>query len=190
MSLATAVLALVSALVGGAITAGASVWVANMTVQSQQKQSVAEYRRNNREKIYQDMFAQMTAMDSVMDSIAFRSIFASYGTLVKNEDEKEFYDSAFKQWEPAYDRLTAAVSNAELVSSRQVIGISKALVQAYNGAFKKVLRKALDREQKEPLIDLRKQGPLGFPPELEGKSPDELKPMFITAAKNDLALND
>src|SRR5947209_3215219 len=61
------VLSLVSAIIGGVITAGASIWVASMTAQAQQTQSIEEYRRTNREKIYQDMLTQMTAMDNAVD---------------------------------------------------------------------------------------------------------------------------
>jgi hypothetical protein len=204
LALAGAVLALLSAIVGGVIAAGASIWVANttaqaqqrvatMTAQAQQKQSVDEYRRNNREKIYQDMFGQMTAMDSAIDSFTLMSlgvIRVLPGT-TKEEQDRIFSD-AQKQWQPAYDRLNAAVSNAELVSSRQVIGIAKALRQAYFVAFyNRVYSGILDKlgGAATPATG-QMQGPPEFPTELNGKSIRELKAMLIVAAKEDLDLND
>ena len=74
----------------------------------------------------------MTAMDSAKDSFTVVKLAITRrlaGT--STEEQDRIASDAQKQWQPAYDRLDAAVSNAELVSSRQVIGISKALLKAY-----------------------------------------------------------
>jgi hypothetical protein len=107
-----------------------------MTVQAQQKQSVAEYRRNNRQKIYQDMLTQMSALESATKSIKLETAILHVGRQqVSDEERARITTDARNQWQPAYDHLSAAVSNAELVSSQQVIGISKALLIAYSDDF-------------------------------------------------------
>lgn len=210
-ALAGALLALISAIVGGAITAGASVWVAGMTVEAQQKQSIAEYRRDNREKIYQDMLAQMTAMDSVMTSISLQMLQAGVLAQQPHMTQQQFdiFAAAEKQWQPAYDRLAAAVSNAELVSSRQVIRISKALRDAYFRQFYDLTHPGLLNKMAQVLKQLGTESPnippqpspseqpklpegsaQEYPPELAGRRPYELKTMFIQESKNDLQLND
>lgn len=198
-TLATAVLALVSAIIGGSITAGASVWVANMTVRAQQQQSVDEYRRTNREKIYQDMLAQMSALDGVMQDLNLQAAAIAANAQLGRPpaDKTQIYKPLYERWEPEYAKFAAAISNAELVSSHHIIDVSRALRDAYSRDFYVIVTPELLPpgtptsivEQFLRMASLSDIAP-DYDPSLKGKSRYELKVLFVSDAKDDLAFND
>lgn len=195
-----ALLALMSAILGGAITAGASVFVANRTIEAQAKQSVAEYQRTNREQIYTEVLAQLTRIDGLTEKATVNRILGDLGTSPGSPpaDPNRFneYKPLFEEWQPEFDKLNVAISNAELVSSRRVIDICKALSDAYWFEFYNTLADELTADMQPDLrrkmLDSIKQtgSPYVYDPTLKDRSIGELREMFIKEAKNDLAFND
>jgi hypothetical protein len=191
------VLTLVGVIAGGFITTGTNVWMANKNSDDRQNQSIVEYRRDKREKMYQDMLAQMNTMDITVDTVstqveedaAMERISEGFTTpdaSSRGAAHSRIISEAQNKWQPAYERLTAAVSNAELVSSRKVIEYSKGLVFGYRTEFVKATYGQLYPGGFPGMLPVP---PPDLPPEFKGKSIEELRRGFIEAAKADLTLD-
>lgn len=194
---APALIALVSGLVGGVITQGASFWVANRNAASSQQQSVEEYRRTNREKIYQDVLAQMTTLDTTTQSVAeeveFRTeMERAIGNVgadgsLKGDPVSKILGEAQAKWHPVYDRFVSAVLNAELVSSSKVVEISKALQAAY---FTEFIKATYGQMYPHGYPGMIPEPPPEVVPQYRDKSLKALRATFMEIAKADVATND
>jgi hypothetical protein len=222
-ALREALLPLAGVLLGGLLAAGASLFTAGLEAKAQERQAIAQYRRDNREKIYSDMLAQVSVMQNVMTQVQIQSAMASARKPlntpeVNPEDDPQLFNRLNEQFQPAYDKLSTAISDAELVGSHQVIALSKALQDAYFVDFnnlvvpeKIVVRLGLGNRRLQPP---QPQDPSGANAGGQGSDSDNkggadkeadpgkedaalkdlppatLKQMLITAAKEDLAFND
>lgn len=107
-----------------------------------------------------------------------------------------------EDWQTAYTALDQAISDAEIVSSKQAIGVARALRDKYrNDYYESVLKQLnLKPNDTQPQLDVPKladalvgvpiRSPEGYDASLLQKSTQELTEMFIQAAKEDLAFND
>jgi len=207
-----AVLPLVGVLLGGLLAAGASLFTANIESKAQERQAIEQYRRDNREKIYSDLLAQVSGVDNVMRQVQIQTATASARKPLKDagatpEDDMEIYNRLSDQFQPAFDKLSTAISDAELVGSHRIIELSKALQDSYFVSFNEL---AVPREVILKLgysgLQPAKPGPstpgqqttTGDPdtdsaaqdPRLADLPPATLKQMLVSAAKEDLAFND
>ena len=72
-----AVLPLVGVLLGGLLAAGASLFTANIEAKAQERQAIEQYRRDNREKIYSELLAQVSGVDNVMKQVQIQTATAA-----------------------------------------------------------------------------------------------------------------
>ena len=214
-ALRDAVLPLVGVLLGGLLAAGASLFTANIEAKAQERQAIEQYRRDNREKIYSDLLAQVSGVDNVMKQVQIQTATASTRKPLKDagatpEDDMEIYNRLSGQFQPAYDKLSTAISDAELVGSHRIIELSKALQDSYFVSFNEL---AVPREVILKLgfsgLQPAKPGPSAQnppgqqattgDPNTDGAAEDRdiadlppvtLKQMLVSAAKEDLAFND
>jgi hypothetical protein len=207
-----AVLPLVGVLLGGLLAAGASLFTANIEAKAQERQAIEQYRRDNREKIYSDLLAQVSGVDNVMKQVQIQTATASARKPLKDagatpEDDMEIYNRLSGQFQPAFDKLSTAISDAELVGSHRIVELSKALQDSYFVSFNEL---ALPREVILKLgysgLQPAKPGPsaqgqqatpgdldtdsAAQDPSLADLPPATLKQMLVSAAKEDLAFND
>ena len=210
-----AVLPLVGVLLGGLLAAGASLFTANIEAKAQERQAIEQYRRDNREKIYSELLAQVSGVDNVMKQVQIQTATAAAHKPLKDaganpEDDMEIYNRLNGQFQPAFDKLSTAISDAELVGSHRIIELSKALQDSYFVSFNEL---AVPREVILKLgysgLQPAKPGPAtpnppgqqattGDPdtdsvaqdPSLADLPPAKLKQMLVNAAKDDLAFND
>ncbi len=210
-----AVLPLVGVLLGGLLAAGASLFTANIEAKAQERQAIEQYRRDNREKIYADLLAQVSSVDNVMKQVAIQTATAEAHKPLKDagatpEDDLEIYGRLSSQFQPAFDRLSTAISDAELVGSHRVVELSKALQDSYFVSFNElalprdVVLKLSVRGLAPAKTEPSTQNPPGRQattgdqdkdsdaeaPSLADMPPATLKQMLVSAAKEDLAFND
>ncbi len=208
-----AVLPLVGVLLGGLLAAGASLFTANIEAKAQEHQAIEQYRRDNREKVYADLLAQVSGVDNVMKQVQIQAATASARKPLRDagadpEDDMEIFNRLSGQFQPAFDRLSTAISDTELVGSHRVIELSQALQDSYFVSF---------NELAVPRDTILKLGFTGLQPAKPGPStqsppgqqsndsdkdsateeqnladlpPTTLKQMLVRAAKDDLAFND
>lgn len=211
-ALREALLPLAGVLLGGLLAAGASLFTAGLEAKSQERQAIAQYRRDNREKIYADMLAQVSVMQNVMTQVEVQAAMASDRKALNAPeanpaDDPQIYSRLNEQFQPAYDRLSTSIADAELVGSHQVIALSKALQDSYFDSFsqlvipeKIVVRLGLGSKKLQPPQPQDKPAPtiapdqanadIGDEASLRDLPPATLKQMLIAAAKEDLAFND
>jgi hypothetical protein len=215
-SLSDAVFPLVGVLLGGLLAAGASLFTAHIEAKAQERQAIEQYRRDNREKIYADLLAQVSGVDNVIKQVQIQTAAASARKPLKDadaggaaEDDMEIFNRLNGQFQPAYDRLSTAVSDVELVGSHRVIDLSKALQESYFVSFNELVvpRDVIVKLGFRGLQPANSSPPASAPDSQaapgnsgkEGAAADEnladlppatLKQMLVGAAKEDLAFND
>ena len=209
-----AVLPLVGVLLGGLLAAGASLFTANIEATAQERQAIEQYRRDNREKVYAELLAQVSGVDNVMKQVQIQTATAAARRPLKDagaapEDDMAIYDRLNGQFQPAFDKLSTAISDTELVGSHRIIELSKALQDSYFVSFNEL---AVPREVilklgftglqpaksspstqspqgQQPAGD-QDDGSAAEDPHLADLPPLTLKQMLVSAAKEDLAFND
>jgi hypothetical protein len=206
--LSDAVLPLVGVLLGGLLAAGASLFTAHMEAKAQERQAIEQYRRDNRETIYSAMLAQVSVMQNVMNQVEVQTAMSSSRKPLNApaqtpEDDADIYNRLNEQFQPAFDKLSTAISDAELVGSHRVIELSKALQDSYFVTFTKLAvptdvavklgsgYKALQPAQPTP-ADQDPNAPEAADnvANLDQLPPAQLKELLVAAAKEDLAFND
>jgi hypothetical protein len=194
-------------------------WNANKSAEDKQQQSIFEYRRDHREKIYQDMLVQMNDLDNIAQSVTAQvhddietyrvteGHAADDRAPLSDADDSKVMMTAENKWGPPFERLTAAVNNAELVSSKDVINYSKALLGAYSAEFVAATYGQMypeaysEMKKRDGELDLEyKNGPESslfvlvswrdVRPDLRGKPKKELRQDFIDSARRDLRTDD
>ena len=212
-TLSDAVFPLVGVLLGGLLAAGASLFTAHIEAKAQERQAIEQYRRDNREKIYADLLAQVSGVDNVIKQVRIQTAAASAHKPLKDagggEDDVEIFNRLNGQFQPAYDRLSTAVSDVELVGSHRVIDLSKALQDSYFVSFNELVvpRDVIVRLGFRGLQPAKSPPSAGAPDSSAGPEnsdqpgaaadenladlpPATLKQMLVGAAKEDLAFND
>lgn len=206
--LSDAVLPLVGVLLGGLLAASASLFTAHIEAKSQERQAIEQYRRDNRETIYAAMLAQASVMQNVMNQVEVQTAMSSSRKPLNApaqtpEDGAEIYNRLNDQFQPAFDKLSTAISDAELVGSHRVIELSKALQDSYYVTFTKLAvptdvavklgseYKSLQPAQPAP-ADQNRDSPEAADnvANLDQLPPAQLRQMLVTAAKEELAFND
>lgn len=198
--LSDAVLPLVGVLLGGLLAASTSLFTAHLEAKAQERQAIEQYRRDNREKIYAEMLAQVAVMQNVMNQVELQTAIASarkpLDQAATAEQGSEIYNRLTGQFQPAFDKLSTAISDAELVGSHRVIELSKALQDSYFVSFNKLVvpsdvavklgsgYKGLQPAKPNPAAQTEDDA------NLDQQSPAILKEMLVAAAKEDLAFND
>jgi hypothetical protein len=224
IEITVAVIAVVGVLLGGGVAALSSYWTAHMTIQSQQQQSLEQYRRDKRHEIYVNLLTQLTSLETTLRQIQIdhlKQALSLAGTqpappsdqpqplpedLTKQNDDK---------WQAAYDKFSAAISTAQLVSSRRIIELSKALRDAYSNsyyglAYPKLLESAAagmavslgirpvlpesSNPPAAPAPSAPPPPPILPPPEYDQSLTQlptwQLRSMFVEEAKTEIDLND
>lgn len=214
-TIVVALIALGGVLLGGTVAAASSYATARMTIDSQQQQSLQQYRRDKRHDIYVNLLTQLTSLETTLNQIELSQAKLQYMVaqlgdhpapppekpppappdLTKQNDDK---------WQTAYESVNAAITAAEVVSTRKIIELSKALRDAYSGEYY--------HSAFPGLIEGLKEGEeaLGQGPSIEGGTPAsgpplpppeydpallrlpiwKLKDQFIQEAKTEIDLND
>lgn len=196
--LSDAVLPLVGVLLGGLLAAGASLFTAHLEAKAQERQAIEQYRRDNREKIYAEMLAQVSVMQNVMNQVEVQSAISTarkpLNAAPTAEDDSDIYNRLNGQFQPAFDKLSTAISDAELVGSHRVIELSKALQDSYFVSFNKLVVPS-DVAAKlgsgyKSLQPAQNPNPADNVANLDQLPPAKLKELLVSAAKDDLAFND
>ncbi|MCW2652019.1 MAG: hypothetical protein JWR32_2995 [Mycobacterium sp.] len=213
----TIALIALSGVVIGAIIAGASSYlITRLTVAAQRQEQIDQYRRDQRRDVYVNTLNQLAALESAErdEEIAFifadRQLIRSGGAADPTalEEYVKAIRPAADSFNKAYSALDAAVSGAELLSSRRVVGVSNALRDKHSQMFIQI---ALSSETRRSMLGRllgdvfvnsgvwpgpTNVSPFGPPdtrqydPALLKKSPPELKSLYIAYSKEDLGLND
>jgi hypothetical protein len=203
-----AIVPLIGVIVGGALAAGASLITAQVEAKAQERQAIEQYRRDNREKIYAEVLSQASVMQNVMNQVEVQSAMSSArkplnAAALTPEDDADIYNRLNGQFQPAFDKLSTAISDAELVGSHRVIELSKALQDSYYVSFTKLVVPgdvAAKLGSSYKGLQSAQPAPAGQDPNageaadnvanLDQLPPAKLKELLVSAAKEDLAFND
>ena len=206
LSLAGAILTLIGVGLGSAVTYLNN----NATIKAQQEQSVEQYRRDQRIDIYANILKEVSNLQNALENARFQLIVLSPrrgGQEPPPEpDTTPQLGKIQSDWQAACGVLDGTISNAELFSSAEVIGLAMAMRDKLSNEFYDSYRQALPLSAgpaADAFADAVSQlgtitSPYGGVPgsqplydkSLLDKSPNELREMYIHAAKQDLGLND
>jgi hypothetical protein len=194
----------------------ASYFTTRMTINAQQQQIVAQYRRDKRQDIYANVLTQLsgvkTAYNNIVSDIAMDSFAFSFlqGTsaqpVTAPHDAPDLAKKYGPQWHSAWDEFNATFSSAELFSSRHFIEVAKALSDVYSRKYLEAVHPVYPddpdktpaardrvRVQRDVQFKIEEMGKMDGPPydpALAQKGPYELAQLPIKEAKDELALND
>ncbi len=214
VEIVTAFIALVGVVLAGGVGACSSYVTTTATMEGQRKLAREGFGRDHREKAYDELLAQLSALDSTYREIIFEVVqaFANAGATPAFSGSVELppplRDSIRAQfgdrWTSAQKQFGSAISGVELVASHRVISVAAALSSAYSLSYLKLtfggpgfanLSQAFDELDEvnstglgDPLgVDLR---PVPVEPALTTKSIAELRTLLVQYAKDDLGLTD
>lgn len=210
-SIVVAIIALVSALIGGGIAATMSYVTTNMTVSAQAKQATEQYRRDQRKDIYANLLKEVTNLENELDSAKIKFFLIGVTTgmasimppLPPSEENPKInaIGQVQQEWHSAYAALDAAISNAELFSSERVIHIAMALRDNISDQYYHVLQETLSAGKpsipgkfgdayasigRNPVDEANPQ----YDQSLRSLPTQKLRDMYLEAARQDLAIND
>ncbi|OBG50465.1 hypothetical protein [Mycolicibacterium fortuitum] len=210
VEIVTAFIALFGVMLAGGVGACSSYVTTTATMEGQRNLAREGFGRDHREKAYDELLTQLSALDSTYREVIFETASAvatvnmqqgiSGATGLTPQQRDSVIMRFGERWSGAQKQYDSAISAVELVASRRVVSVAGALAQAYNLGYLKIAY------GESALVDVSEvlkglgngiNGPkdLGIEPPpidptLEAKSINELRALLVQYAKEDLGLTD
>lgn len=197
--------AVIGVVIGGVIASCSSYYTATYQAQTQQRQAVDDYRRDQRKDIYVQILSDVTALEKVEAQL-------NVPLLLSVEPGSEIEKPDLLGWEQAFDALDRSIAEATIVSSQDVINASVAIRQIHRDVYDDLvsisttIQEAAEEfsqdvyntqpgfGEKSEELQSRIEGLLGNISKTGSSSTSDkvqqYRNDFIAAAKDDLDLND